>query len=181
MEYFISDMHLGDSYQLRIQKRPFNSVEEMDRYIIDEWNKKVHSYDDVWIIGDMISHSKKPFSWYLRQLNGYKHLIIGNHDYHLVQDEKARGYFKSINNYKAFHLKNGKMVVLNHYPLAEWNGYYKNVYHIYGHIHSQKSASAIYMAGLEFALSADIVINNYQPASFDELVENNKKYKLEML
>lgn len=180
MDYFISDIHFGDYFIFKHQKRPFVSVNDMNESIIKRWNEKVTDKDDIWIVGDMISHSKQSNTYYLRQLNGIKHLIVGNHDYYLIRDNKARNYFESIDNYKAFRMNDGYMVVLSHYPIAEWNGFYRNTYHIYGHIHNQKSNSAIYMAGLERALSADIVINQYQPASFMELIENNKKYKAQM-
>ena len=89
MIYYISDTHFGDKGQLYLQKRPFSSVEEMDEEIIKRWNEKVRRYDDVYIIGDLISHQKCSFSSYLRRLNGQKHLIVGNHDYHLLKDKKA--------------------------------------------------------------------------------------------
>lgn len=173
--FFISDTHFGDKGQLLLQKRPFKDTEEMDEILISNWNNKVSRWDDVWIIGDMISHANHSFPHYLRQLNGKKHLIVGNHDYHLVKDKKALSYFVSVDDYKVINLDN-KKIVLNHYPLAEWNGYYRGVYHIYGHIHRYDTPSARYMLTLDKAYNADCFINGFCPVTFEELIINKEKF-----
>ena len=49
-------------------------------HIISLWNSRVPKDDEVYIIGDFCYTSGKSPDWYLRQLKGHKHLVIGNHD-----------------------------------------------------------------------------------------------------
>lgn len=174
-KFYISDTHLGDPVAIKYQKRPFKDPEEMDRIIISNWNHKVSKHDDVYILGDLISHSVHDFYHYLKKLNGRKHLIIGNHDYHLIKDKKALTYFVSVENMSHVRDK-GRLAILCHYPLAEWNGYYKGVWHIYGHIHDRLSDTTSYMMTLPHALNAGCMINDYTPVTFDELIVNNKRF-----
>ena len=39
--FYIADLHLGHSNIIRLSKRPFNNVAEMDNALIDNWNKVV--------------------------------------------------------------------------------------------------------------------------------------------
>ncbi len=47
MNYYIADTHFGHNNILRLSNRPFNTVEEMDKVIIDNWNSRVTDNDDV--------------------------------------------------------------------------------------------------------------------------------------
>lgn len=71
----------------------------------------------------------------------------------------------------------GERIVLCHFPIAEWNGFHKGAYHIYGHIHNRKDGVYQYMRTLERALNAGCMLNGYEPVTFRELIENNKLYK----
>lgn len=50
MVYFTSDLHLGHKNILRLCDRPFASIEEMDDVLMDNWNRKIHRDDTVYII-----------------------------------------------------------------------------------------------------------------------------------
>ena len=177
--FYISDTHLGHKNCIEFDKRPFESVEEMDQTIIDNWNRKVTDEDTVYILGDFIYRSGRSFDWYLKQLKGKKILVSGNHDWQLLEDEKTKPYFEHIGN--LVEIDDGdKQIVLCHFPLAEWNGSrrkWNTTYHIYGHIHGDRGNSYWYMACEERAFNAGCMINNYEPVTFDELVENNIKWQ----
>lgn len=70
MIYFTSDLHLGHKNIIRLCNRPFSSIEEMDAVLIENWNRKVHQNDTVYILGDLMFRSEKPPEEYLRQLKG---------------------------------------------------------------------------------------------------------------
>ena len=65
MIFFTSDLHLGHKNIIRLCGRPFESVEEMDEILIDNWNKKIHRCDTVYILGDILFRNEKPAAWYL--------------------------------------------------------------------------------------------------------------------
>ena len=79
MIHFTSDLHLGHKNIIRLCNRPFSSSEEMDEVLMENWNRKVHRNDTIYILGDLMFRSEKPPEDYLRQLKGKKHLIMGNH------------------------------------------------------------------------------------------------------
>ena len=60
MILFTSDLHLGHKNILKLCNRPFSSIEEMDATLIENWNKKVHKNDQVYILGDLMYRNEKP-------------------------------------------------------------------------------------------------------------------------
>ena len=62
MIFFTSDLHLGHKNIIRLCGRPFESVEEMDEILIDNWNKKIHRCDTVYILGDIMELEANTFA-----------------------------------------------------------------------------------------------------------------------
>lgn len=120
MNYYIADMHLGHKNVLKFDSRPFESVEEMNKTLIANWNAKVTDEDDVWLLGDFCYRSDKDPSFYLKQLKGRKHLIIGNHDKATVKSASALKYFESVERLQHVKDRNHNVIVC-HFPLANWN------------------------------------------------------------
>ena len=60
MVYFTADLHLGHANIIGHCGRPFASVEEMDRVLLQNWNDRVRPTDAVYILGDLIFRSKAP-------------------------------------------------------------------------------------------------------------------------
>lgn len=176
MNLYISDMHLGHSNVIGFDRRPFADRDEMDDCLIERWNARVSEDDHVYILGDFTYRSGRPASWYLERLKGHKHLVIGNHDRNTLKDENACRHFESIEIMQLV-LDEGKQIVLCHYPIAEWYNSRHGSYHIYGHIHNSKDATYEYMRTLDHAYNAAACINNYTPASFDEIVSNNAAFQ----
>lgn len=176
MNLYTADLHFGHRASITFDHRPFADIDEMDRVLIELWNSRVSFSDNVYIVGDFAYKNEKPFVWYLRQLKGHKHLIIGNHDNKLLNDSSALGYFDSINDRLRFS-DGDKKLELSHYPIAEWNGFYGDVYHIYAHIHNKTEDTFRYMRQFDRALNAGCMINNYTPASINELIRNNQIFK----
>ena len=108
-------------------------------------------------------------------MKGRKHLIQGNHDNHMLKDEEAVKQFASID--KMTYVKDGNYtIVLCHFPLAEWNRYWRGSWHIYGHIHNQKKGCYDFLSREKRALNAGCMINNYTPVTIEQLIKNNETF-----
>lgn len=100
MNLYISDLHFGHRNVLQFDHRPFREIDEMDAALIKLWNMRVDADDHIYMLGDICYKSDKSEEWYLRQLKGHKHLVVGNHDRHLLTNEKAMSYFESVDTIK---------------------------------------------------------------------------------
>lgn len=168
MILYTADLHFGHANVIAFDNRPFADVESMDKALIDCWNRRVSKEDHVYIIGDFAYHNEKKEEWYLSRLKGHKHLVVGNHDKRLLSNDTAMGYFESVD--KMMHVTdNGVQICLCHFPLAEWNGYYKGHTHIYGHIHNKKDTTWEFMQTRENAYNAGCMLHGYKPVSLQEL------------
>lgn len=178
MKFFTSDWHINHKAILSMDShtRPFKSLEEMANVLIKNWNNKVSSGDDVYCLGDMFwNMNEYQIQEFMDKLNGNKHLIVGNHD-RLTQNIKSNRWVE-ITNYKEIS-ENNKKIVLSHFPIAEWQWFYYNSYHLYGHTHGTFNLA-------QFTLQRErpngncwdvgIDNNNYEVLSFNEIVEKIDK------
>ncbi|HBL49503.1 MAG TPA: hypothetical protein DDZ65_04575 [Firmicutes bacterium] len=78
--YFTADQHFGHANIIKHCNRPFDSVEEMDEYLLTQWNNRVGTNDTVYILGDLFFRNAVSADEYLSRMHGKKHLIKGNHD-----------------------------------------------------------------------------------------------------
>lgn len=178
MNFYIADTHLGHGNIIRHSRRDLNygvhTVEEMDALIIKNWNEAVGDDDDVYIVGDFIYKSDDPLG-YIKQLKGHKHLIKGNHDRY-IKNRAMWKYFDSIDDIKM--IQDGTtQLVLFHYPMAEWPGYYRNSVLLYGHIHNNENEACKIMAGLKncYNVGADIPFMGLTPRTLNHIIKNGGK------
>ena len=133
--YFISDLHLGHANVIRFDGRPWETVEEMDAGIIRRWNSKVRGEDHVYVIGDFAYRNRTPISDYVQQLNGYIHLIRGNHDVRSVTYESC---FREVMDYKDMTIVEEGVkcrMILSHYFIPFYNGARHMAFMLHGHTH----------------------------------------------
>jgi calcineurin-like phosphoesterase family protein len=132
--YFVADLHFAHPPILKHCNRPFKDTDEMDSVLISNWNNMIKNKNDtVYIIGDF---AYKNHGNYLKQLNGRKILIEGNHDAMSAKDRMLfKEYFDfGLNRKFRTEINNvSRHVVLCHYVMATWYG----DYHFYGHSHGR--------------------------------------------
>lgn len=82
MMWFTADLHLGDTNILHDMDRPFGSVEEMNRKVIDAINECVAADDRLYILGDFTYRLPMAEAVRLRERIECQNvtLIRGNHD-----------------------------------------------------------------------------------------------------
>lgn len=144
MRYYISDLHFCHSnLNQHMDMRGFASGEEMNDYMITQWNSRVRKKDEVVILGDFcLSKNPKEVNEILDKLQGRKYLIIGNHDHYLKDKDFDRRAFDWIEDYKELN-DNKRKIILSHYPIMCYNGQYRKgedgipkTYMLYGHVHN---------------------------------------------
>ena len=122
MNYYISDLHFGHArLNEKIDGRGFESTEQMDEYMIAQWNSRVKDGDHVFILGDLsVSSQGEEVNQILHRLKGRKTLLIGNHDTYLQDPAFDKGL-----------------------PILFYNGQYildqegrPKTYMLYGHVHN---------------------------------------------
>lgn len=123
--FAISDLHF--SHKNMAIKRGFNNEIEHNDYIIEKWNSVVHKKDTVWVLGDITMEKSTPYIL-LDRLNGYKKIVLGNHDkpQHIPELLKYVNSVCGMIKYKNF--------ILTHCPIhdTEIGRFKKN---IHGHVH----------------------------------------------
>ena len=143
MRYYIADCHFyHDNLNRRMDMRGFADAEQMNAYMIGQWNKKIRKNDEVVILGDLSFGKGEETNRILDQLNGRLFLIRGNHDDRYLKDRAFRKErFEWIKDYEKLH-DNGRSVVLSHYPIFCYDGQYRRdaqgqpkTYMLYGHVH----------------------------------------------
>jgi len=135
--YYIADTHFGHTNVLAFDNRPFKTIEEHDKNLIENWNNAVGMDDDVYILGDISWYNATKTIEILKSLNGRKHLITGNHDSKILKSREVQACFVEIVPYKELEpTEEGKGIVLCHYPIPCFKNHYYGAYHLYGHVHS---------------------------------------------
>lgn len=142
MRYYIADCHFfHGKLNEKMDCRGFASVEEMNAYMLNQWNSRVRPEDEVIILGDLSWGKPDETNALIHRLNGRLYLIEGNHDRFSTNKKYDASRFVWIKSYEELK-DNGRKVVLCHYPIMCYNGQYRVhsdgrpvTYMLYGHVH----------------------------------------------
>lgn len=175
MTYFTSDQHFGHFNIIRLSRRPFKTVEEMDETMVERWNAKVRDSDTVYVLGDLFFRAAtvEPI---LKRLKGRKHLVLGNHDPSWTDRVDLEDYFESVQTLKEVTV-GGRLITMCHYPMLSYPQARRG-YMIYGHIHNNTGDDywPLIMRRPRM-LNAGVDVNNFEPVTFDELLANNQAFQ----
>lgn len=163
MIWFTSDTHFGHTNVIRYSNRPYRDKEEMDEAMIANWNARVQPGDLVYHLGDVFFCQESVAASILRQLNGQKFLIYGNHDKVIKRSERLRQMFVKCVDYHEVTIE-GQSIVLCHYPMITWNKSHHGSWMLHGHCHGNLRypfEAKIHDAGVD--------PNNYVPISFNDV------------
>jgi calcineurin-like phosphoesterase family protein len=132
--FFTSDTHFGHGGALGLYRRPFPSVTEMDRCLVERWNQTVGPADTVWHLGDFaIGQKAARVHELLVRLNGVKHLVVGNNDGSQVT---AWPGWASVQSYAEVDV-GGRLAVLCHYAFRTWRDMNRGAINLHGHSHGR--------------------------------------------
>jgi len=163
-EFVTADLHFGDLGMLggRFVDRPFWTTRQMDRVMIDNWNRVVKGGDTVFVLGDMFAEKtwKKRRKHTFEQLNGTKVLVIGNHDDHVTLNLPWAGCHHSL-----VALRGGVELVMHHKPRPAVHG----TVQLHGHIHSKEVSMPVYDVGVD--------AHDFTPIPMETLVAKAQAYQ----
>ena len=175
--WVVSDTHFFHENVLKftdsktgLRVRPeFDTVEQMDECMMDNWNSVVKQGDIVYHLGDVFIGNKEKFKTMWPKLKGSKRLIVGNHDD--VKFLASGGFFQKVAMWRMFP-EFGLM--LSHAPLHDSsllrlfdrNGTYPDdaemLLNVHGHTHSNGSPPGPYR-------SVCVELTGYKPVNIEEL------------
>lgn len=173
--YYISDTHLGDQRVFNKCSRPFKDLDELERTVVRNWNAKVKEDDVVYVLGDIAEDDYIRAIDVYKNLNGHKHLIVGNHDLKRLNDIETSGVFESV-KFMDLIEDNGRKVCICHYPVMDWMEFSRGGYLVYGHIHNKTEKNDIaYKQMKEYfkdklAFNAGVDVTNFEPVTLDEMI-----------
>jgi len=172
--YFTADTHFGHTNIMKYCNREANmnvlDINEHDNKLIQMWNDIVGDNDLVFILGDLCLYGPKKAETLLKQLNGNKILIKGNHDTFIENKKFDKSLFIYIDDYMEINYK-GQKIMLMHYPLQSFKHMCKEDHsylHFFGHIHNSKVRIP------EKSYNVGVDVNNYKPVSIEDAIEKAK-------
>jgi calcineurin-like phosphoesterase family protein len=162
--WFTSDTHFSHANVLKFTDdagsliRPgFFSVEEMDEFIIRQWNTVVRPGDKIYHLGD-VTFGHENIGRIMARLTGQKRLIVGNHDD--IPFLSKGGWFKKVQMWRIFKDFN---FVASHVPLLP-SSFRKVEFNVHGHIHEKPDPSPQH-------LNISVEKTNYSPLHVDEVMQ----------
>lgn len=130
--FLISDHHFGHKRIIDYEARPFQDAAHMDREMAERWNAVVGKEDRVFHLGDFSFLNLQSTKEIVGRLNGYKILIMGNHDRGRSRAWWLEAGFDEVSAYPIIY---EGFFFLSHEPM------YMNkqmpYVNIHGHIHGQ--------------------------------------------
>ncbi len=156
--FVVADHHLGED-RFELMGRPFATKNQHIRHLIAEHNMMVHPNDIVYMNGD-VCYQKSPESLpFIKQFNGRKILIRGNHD-RIFTDEQLAPYFEEIvPEGEGIEIDiEGIPCYITHYPTKSK----KDRFNLIGHIHSAfKYQLNMFNVGVD--------VNGFRPVNLNKI------------
>lgn len=137
--YIWSDTHIGHTNILKFEpmRSHYKDIDEHDRDLVARCNSVVRGRDTLWFLGDVFFGSPERALKILDSMNGYKKLVMGNHDRNF---NALAQVFDQI--YGAAEYGNCIMTHIPVHPYQLEKRYLKN---IHGHMHSKKLDNSKYV------------------------------------
>lgn len=131
--WFISDTHFGHNNIIKFSDRPFENLQHMTDGLVNNFNACVKSNDvSIWV-GDVAFMNENEAQKLVKRLNGYKILVVGNHD---IFKKNKRIMNLGFDEYHiTYNLQfDSTVVAITHYPIDSGN-LPKGWINVHGHLH----------------------------------------------
>lgn len=178
MIWFTSDLHFYHNNVIKHCDRPFSSLKEMHKTLIENWNNKVKKREMVWVLGDFSFAGIETTREIVEQLNGDIRIVRGNHDKQAKQLLEM-GFTNVYENHQI--CIEDYTVNLSHFPhyalekkydLVDRRYPHKRIYNegiplLHGHTHSKERVNT--KNGLEIHVGTDAW--NYGPVGHKTIIK----------
>jgi len=159
-----SDQHFFHKNIIEFSDRPYDSVEQMNEYLIANYNDYVGENDICIWVGDVGFKGNSFINELLDQCNGYKILIVGNHDFN---GKKLRNL-----NFDETHLiytidYPDVSMVFTHYPMYNIPWPWVN---IHGHLHAYPNPDS----GHLLHINVNCEVQEYKPRLLEDIAKQAK-------
>jgi calcineurin-like phosphoesterase family protein len=140
---------------------PFNNLGEMNKILVDNWNKTVRKDDTVYFIGDWHEDEDKNYDeekdrqYWQSQLNGKILSIKGNHDHNTCETKYP--YYRRLPTAKREYL-----LVHDPYYRRDWHGW-----RIHGHHHNNDLYNYPFINGDKKTINVSVEVIGYKPISIN--------------
>lgn len=168
--WFSADPHFNHENALKYFRRPFLSVDEMNKNILKNYNDNIAPDDLFIILGDFASSKVNHFRNQIACKNVW--LITGNHDENISssapfqQIESLCKIIVNINNAT-------QKIILCHYAMRTWEDSHRGSYSLYGHTHGAMPDDPETLS-----LDAGVDVHNYCALNLNQIesmLSNKKK------
>jgi len=157
--FFWSDTHHGHKKVIEYTGRPFTDLNHMHEQLIQNYNSIVGPSDIVVWIGDISFASTNNANEWLKRFNGYKILVVGNHD---IDHGKLKQLdFDEIHTSITFD-----DFIVTHHPW--YNMLPEGFRNIHGHMHNRPF-------NFENHYCACVELIDYKPINLNDLLYRNPK------
>lgn len=169
MIYFTADLHFYHDNIIKHANRPFRDYREMNDVLVRNWNHLVKSQDEVYILGDVTMKGPAFATEILSGLKGRKYLIRGNHDAFVDNREFDLSVFEWVKDYCELAYQKQKFILF-HYPIAEWNGYFRDAIQLHGHQHNHADYNFNNLEKGIRRFDVGVDANYMKPVSVEEII-----------
>ncbi len=163
-----SDQHFGHKNIIKYANRPFDDIDEMREAMIRNHNELVTDEDYVIWVGDVAFLNDDKANEILHRLNGYKILIVGNHDMH--KKKLKRLHVDEVHLVYNIEVAGAEMV-FTHFPITNLP---KPIVNIHGHTHDTEDQSVQHM-------NVSVERIDYKPVNFDNIIDEAQSRTLKMI
>ena len=183
--WFWSDLHLSHENMYKFTDwegnliRKWNSIEEAEEYMIQEYNKLIKPEDTVYFLGDISSRNDAADKFFSRIVKSRRILIGGNHDNKLG----ARFWLKHFDDIRGCYNLSGQgserqNYLLTHIPVHPGSkARFKR--NICGHVHQNRitfvEKNKITPIPDPWYRNVSVEVTGYKPVNFDEIIEETTK------
>ncbi len=171
--WFTADHHFGHKNIIDYCNRSFETIEEMDDRLINNWNEVIEPGDIVYHLGDFTLGNAKLAQSYFSRLNGSINILSNpwHHDGRwLPGDYFSNSYTEVVKLPPMVVLeipqRKGYLVAITlcHYPLERWDRKHYGSIHLHGHCHGKLPCSP-------FRIDVGVDAQNYCPISLNSILE----------